>query len=797
MTLQCLALTSALVTVTALMGCGDDPAAVCGDLVCDSGETAGACAADCGCGNEVVNAGEDCDGADLGGATCESVAQRGGTLRCTNDCTFDVVGCDVYTCGNGVAEPGEECDGDDFMEATCATAGFGGGNVACDAECKLDLGACCNNFCETAGTSVCASDTVESCVAQPNGCFAIERTSCAATDDVCDDSSGTATCVCVDRCGLEGSGRCAGATAETCTKEADGCLNWVASVDCAATNRACAVGPQGAQCTATNSAESCADAFPLQDGLNVVPWTATTADHLTTQPTCNSTTLTGPDLVLSYTATSDGIVTYSIDKSTSQRHVVVVSDAACGTITAQSEVSCMSEFSLARITDTFPVTTGTTYNFYVRDTTSGTASLPSPLVVDLAAAACATLTNTPTNLSPAPGAVLATTQPVLSFEVPHPIQTNVGVISVTGNRGTSRSYDLATAPPQVTFANGGRRVNIDPSVAFLPGEEITVTWSGLIDKYCGAAVPVPTWTFEILTPSCMPGVNGMVGTTMTTRATGVPSFTEYFVQADANPTGWVYFGGTSNLYRMPKAGGPVDDLGFMAGVTSTQLGYSLVATDGKVFTLDTATSSSSPFLYRLTTSDGVTWNPLGYGRYAMTAGSSAYAMFRHRDDLYVATNETTSGGATEIWSIGTSEVQLPAAAQRLGTVAEEDCDAITGDDHYFYLACDNANDRIVRVDRTTLQSELITDAIPLNTTKNELHAHDFDGDGRADALYVKSDDESVRYVCGPAAPGPYAHDILVTFGSTSTTGNHGLGFDAVSKTLWSYDDDTRELVIIQ
>jgi hypothetical protein len=782
----------------ALAGCGDNSGApVCGDLVCGSAETAASCAQDCGCGNGVANLGEDCDRTDVGDATCESVAQRGGTLGCNADCTFDVVGCDEYMCGNGIAEPGEACDGADVLNASCATSGFGGGDIACSTDCELDLAACCNNFCTTANTSVCAGDTVEACTMQPNGCLGIEITNCAAGDDVCDDSAGNATCICVDRCSTEGSGRCDGAIAQTCVTEPDGCKNWSTNADCAMVGETCAVGPQGSQCTATNSAESCADAFPLETGQNVIPWSATTADHLTTQPTCNSSALTGPDLVLSYTATVDGIVTYAVGKAASQRHVVAVSNAACGTITAPTEVSCTSEFAMTALADTFAVTTGATYYFYVRDTTNGTGTLPSPLVVDVAEASCATLANTPSDLSPANGAVLATTQPILSFNLPHPVQTNVGVISITGDLGTVRTYDLAMAPAQVSFTNGARTVEIDPSVAFLPGETITVSWTGLVDEFCGAAIPQPTWTFEILTPSCTPGMNGMVGTTTTRRATGVASFTEYQVHADANPTGWVYFGGLSELYRMPKAGGPVQNVVLDAGITSTPLGYSMASVSGKIFTLDSTTSATSPFLTRLSSSDGLTWNPLAYGRYPTTAGASAYSMFHRSGTFYIAGNETSAGVATQLWSITASAVQLPAAALLLGTVAEEDCDAIAGDDTYFYMACDNSNDRIVRVNRTTLQSELLTDQIPLNTTKNELHADDLDADGKADVLYVKSDDETVRYICGPAATGPFWHDILVSFGSSSTTTNYGLGFDQVGKVLWAYDDDTQELVIIQ
>jgi hypothetical protein len=788
----------ALVVALAACGGNSDRDAVCGDLVCDGSETAASCVSDCGCGNGIANPGEECDGADFATATCESAVQRGGTLGCTAECTFDVTGCDEYMCGNGIADPGEDCDGSDMAGATCASAGLSGGAMSCSSSCRFDLAGCCNDFCDTANTSVCDEETVQSCVMQANGCLGLELTDCTVNDDVCDDASGTATCMCVDRCPAEGFGMCTGSVAETCAMQADGCLAPVLNADCGTTGDACAVGPQGSTCVPAASGEDCNDPYPITDGQNVIAWNATNADYLTSQPTCNTSSLTGPDVVLAYTAAIDGIVTYSLTKPASARQVVVVSNAACGTVTTASEVSCASDSVPTSIGNTFAVSLGSTYYFYVRDTTSGTPQLASPLVLDIDSTACASFVNNTSNLSPVNGAVLATTSPILSFDLQHPVNPSVGVITLTGDLGTSRSLDLATAPSQVTFANSGRTLQIDPSVAFIPGEHITVSWSGLVDKFCGAPIPPPTWSFAILTPSCAPGTAGMVGTTMARHTTGLPSLTEYYVSADSSATGSVYVGGTSSLYRVPKTGGAYEDVVASGGATSTQLGYSMAIVGSKLFTLDSTTSATTPFLWRLSTSAGVTWNPLGYGQYPKTAGAGAYAMFPYKGRLYIATNEGTSTAVTEIWSVSTTAISLPAEAVLEGTVTGElDCDGITGDDHYFYLTCNNSNDHIVRVDRTTFQPELLTDRIPLNTTRNELHAHDFDGDGDADALYVKSDDETVRYICGPAAAGPFWQDTLVDFGGTSTTGNYGLGFDSVGNVLWTYDDDTQELISIQ
>ncbi len=55
------------------------------------------------CGNGVIDLGEDCDGANLGGETCVSQGDESnwvaGELRCLNDCSFEFVDC-AQTCSS-------------------------------------------------------------------------------------------------------------------------------------------------------------------------------------------------------------------------------------------------------------------------------------------------------------------------------------------------------------------------------------------------------------------------------------------------------------------------------------------------------------------------------------------------------------------------------------------------------------------------------------------------------------------------------------------------------------------------
>lgn len=98
------------------------------------------------CGDGVMEAGETCDGADLGGVTCETLGFDSGALTCVDDCSgFDTSDCSEGTsaCGDGVLDEGELCDGEEFGGVTCETVGYFGGTLGCQEDCMAyDLDAC-------------------------------------------------------------------------------------------------------------------------------------------------------------------------------------------------------------------------------------------------------------------------------------------------------------------------------------------------------------------------------------------------------------------------------------------------------------------------------------------------------------------------------------------------------------------------------------------------------------------------------------------------------------------------------
>jgi CubicO group peptidase (beta-lactamase class C family) len=96
----------------------------------------------CGCGSGLRDAGEECDGADLGGASCVGFGFEGGQLACTDECEYDTTPCNL--CGNGVLDvaEGEVCDAPAFGGKSCASFGFEMGDLICTACLFIDTANC-------------------------------------------------------------------------------------------------------------------------------------------------------------------------------------------------------------------------------------------------------------------------------------------------------------------------------------------------------------------------------------------------------------------------------------------------------------------------------------------------------------------------------------------------------------------------------------------------------------------------------------------------------------------------------
>ena len=96
------------------------------------------------CGDGIVDEAEACDGSNFNDKSCQSLGYGGGNLQCAQDCkSIDTGGCTpLATCGNGVMEGGELCDGAQLGGQTCMGLGYDVGPLACTGSCTFDASMC-------------------------------------------------------------------------------------------------------------------------------------------------------------------------------------------------------------------------------------------------------------------------------------------------------------------------------------------------------------------------------------------------------------------------------------------------------------------------------------------------------------------------------------------------------------------------------------------------------------------------------------------------------------------------------
>ncbi len=259
----------------ALAACSDDssPKQTCGNGVCDPDEKADTCPVDCGCGNGVINDGEECDGDNLADQTCQSLGYQAGVLACSNHCRFDRSRCEGGTvCGNGLLEGGEECDGTDKGDKTCADFSFDGGELGCDPSCHLELTSCCKNSCEQDGATRCQGESVETCQMAETGCLAWQQTEdCSRRQGTCTEGDDGFYCKypCHDRCNEQGAHLCDADILKVCDKtdpnDPEACLDWLDEQDCQATGQYCDDRGDGAACVTPPPGDTCLEPYVVTE----------------------------------------------------------------------------------------------------------------------------------------------------------------------------------------------------------------------------------------------------------------------------------------------------------------------------------------------------------------------------------------------------------------------------------------------------------------------------------------------------------------------------------------------------
>jgi hypothetical protein len=394
--------------------------------------------------------------------------------------------------------------------------------------------------------------------------------------------------------------------------------------------------------------------------------------------------------------------------------------------------------------------------------------------------------------------------------------TTAGTITLTGNLGSS--FEVPLTAWGVTFSANGHTLTVTPSAAFKAGEEVTVSWVGLLDALCNIPVPPPEdWTFTAPVAPCTPGLDGMVGSTQTRIPSGLQlpgGFDESFVAVDASPDGYVYVGsfrgtmlGDDNpryqTYRIPKAGGPLENVYHLAGLGAEHMGYVLIIDGDDIYTVDNAAAPANHVVFRITRDGGKVWDLENVATFEPAAADDFQGGAAYGGRLYLITHENSFNLATQIWSVDPNATPLPTAAvleRTFGANAYYGCGGLSIDAQHYYTQCQirgATQHAVVRINRETGEVEELTRALSRASVNNPaaVHAVDHSGDGIADVVYVQVGRQDVHYIClGGSAP--YV-DRLATFRATTAVSNWGMAYDASANALWVFDDSTFTFVKIQ
>src|SRR5688572_911931 len=126
--------------------CGACGRACAPGQTCAAGQCTGGSTTQPVCGDGRAEGSEICDGADLKGATCQSLGFLGGNLACAGNCTYDTSACTSPSCTTAADCP--QGPAGDCQKAVCdsGTCGF----VADDTDTPVDSNPCTTGTC-TAG----------------------------------------------------------------------------------------------------------------------------------------------------------------------------------------------------------------------------------------------------------------------------------------------------------------------------------------------------------------------------------------------------------------------------------------------------------------------------------------------------------------------------------------------------------------------------------------------------------------------------------------------------------------------
>ena len=350
------------------------------------------------CGNGARDSGEECDGADLGGATCARYGySTAGGLTCTRACKLDASACRA-TCDGAALEKGESCDGALLGTLTCSDFGYADpAGLVCKA-CTPDASGCkarCQNARREPGEACDGADLDgKTCVdfgfssaagLRCSAACALDAAGCAPRCDGvkvepgedCDGANlGAHSCTelgyvnaaglaCSSNCKLDSSG-CKPACGNRTTEPGEQCDDG---------NRD---GGDGCSAACQFEGSSCASAVRVALGLGMRTLQGTTTgggNHRSSA--CSSA---APDRVFAVTPSSNGFLTAWLKRAGTSFDSVLHAGTVCTEGASFASMTCADSFDPNGIDAlnggelvSFRVVQGSTYYLFVDGAVAGDA----------------------------------------------------------------------------------------------------------------------------------------------------------------------------------------------------------------------------------------------------------------------------------------------------------------------------------------------------------------------------------------------------------------------------------------
>jgi hypothetical protein len=262
----------------------------------------------------------------------------------------------------------------------------------------------------------------------------------------------------------------------------------------------------------------------------------------------------------------------------------------------------------------------------------------------------------------------------------------------------------------------------------------------------------------------------------------------------------------SSVYSVgaqPKGGGTAYSKGTADGLTAEVLQYDIVEANGSIFSLDSATSTTTGRLWKIKDATAGWLNPptrwdVPSGVTTSTwPGTNLYALTFDGTDLIVAMPGTSATAAVAFYAVSATAPELP---RYLGaaTVAYS-VRGIAADAKYFYVAGSSSGwlySGVWRIDRQNLAGQPLK-IMDFTGASGSITSMKLDSLSAPKYLYARASmsGSPIMVVENPAGPSPVNYGALFLPGMGTQT-DVSLGYDRTTNTLYYVDTATNSKGVI-